>query len=176
MKIQFASDLHLERNENSEYWENNKIIPIGDVLVLAGDITKLSNISFEHPFFDQISNDFKQVIIVPGNHEYYSISNLSYIKQPDLEIEIRPNVKYYNNKVVKIDDINFICSTLWSHINPIGAYAITQSVKCFSYIKYDKYTITVDKWNELHEDSKYFIINFLFCKSQFNKISNFNSI
>jgi len=35
MKIQYASDLHLEFRDNAHYLRNNPITPIGDILLLA---------------------------------------------------------------------------------------------------------------------------------------------
>lgn len=161
MKIQYASDIHLEMTMNGYYWTDTKIEPLGDILVLAGDITKLSKLYWDHPFFDNISKDFKQVIIICGNHEYYSINNPTLIQKPNLEIKIRHNVHYYNNKVVKIDDVNFICSTMWSYIPLQSAFAVVNGVQCFNQIKYGRNKITVDNWNNLHNKSKYFILNSL---------------
>ena len=41
MKIQYASDLHLEFAENRNFIENEGIMPMGEILVLAGDVSYL---------------------------------------------------------------------------------------------------------------------------------------
>ena len=69
MKIQIASDLHLEMRPHYEP-ERHDFVPIEDrdVLVLAGDIgTYMTAWSF-------IEQELRRspVIYVPGNHEYYS--------------------------------------------------------------------------------------------------------
>ena len=69
MKIQIASDLHLEKRRDYEP-ELHDFFPVEDrdVLVLAGDIgTYMQAWSF-------IEQELRRspVIYVPGNHEYYS--------------------------------------------------------------------------------------------------------
>ena len=41
MKIQYASDLHLEFAENRNFIEAGGIEPVGEVLVLSGDVSYL---------------------------------------------------------------------------------------------------------------------------------------
>lgn len=77
MKIQFASEIHLEFRQNSEYLAGNPLDVIGDILVLAGDVTYLGKDKYlRHPFFDWCSENFKQTFIVPGNHEYYDVAEI----------------------------------------------------------------------------------------------------
>lgn len=72
VKIQYASDLHLEFIENTLYLERSPIQPVADILLLAGDTGYLGDEVFvKHPFLDWASKNYKQVIVIPGNHEFY---------------------------------------------------------------------------------------------------------
>ena len=77
MRIQYASDLHLEFSENSSYLKHNPLLAVGDVLVLAGDIGYIGDDNYsKHPFWDWASQNYKQVIVIPGNHEFYKLFDL----------------------------------------------------------------------------------------------------
>lgn len=168
MKIQYVSDIHLEMTKNDEYWSQNRIEPIGDILVLAGDITKMSKVHQSHEFFNNISEDFEQVFYVPGNHEYYDISDLKLLQKDSLDVDIRHNVKLLNNKSINYKGVNFIFTTLWSFIPRESAPYIVNGVACFEHIKDMSNNLTtrqgemtVRKWNEMHSFSKFFIVNAL---------------
>ena len=61
MKVQYASDLHLEFYDNSVFLARGPFKVAGDILVLAGDTLPL--IEFEsykrHRFFDWCADNFK---------------------------------------------------------------------------------------------------------------------
>lgn len=71
------SDLHMEFQENSRYLKNNELPVTGDVLVLAGDIFYLKDkVAPLTKFWKWASENYRQVLIVPGNHEYYNYSDV----------------------------------------------------------------------------------------------------
>ena len=73
MKIQYMSDLHMELLENSRYIKAKEFDVVGDVLVLAGDTFYLRDIiAPQKRFWNWASENFRQVLLVPGNHEFYN--------------------------------------------------------------------------------------------------------
>ena len=109
MKIQYASDLHLELSDNSRLFKHEMPFEaIGDVLVLAGDSMYLE--SGKPPcrsFWQWASENFQRVLMIPGNHEFYHSGDVA--KYGDSwHNEIFPNVSYHQNEVVRIGDTDFI--------------------------------------------------------------------
>lgn len=53
MRIQYASDIHLEFADNWRYLKDNPLQVTGDILILAGDIGYLGDDNYiRHPFWD----------------------------------------------------------------------------------------------------------------------------
>ena len=72
MRIQYMSDLHMELYDNSRYIKAKEFEATGDVLVLAGDTFYLRDIiAPQKKFWNWASKNFRQVLLVPGNHEFY---------------------------------------------------------------------------------------------------------
>ena len=157
MKIQYASDLHLEFRENRNYLKNNPLLTDGDVLVLAGDIGYLGTGYYSvFPFWDWVSEHYKQVIVVLGNHEFYNFYDLSGMKDGTCG-EIRHNVHYYYNAVVHIENIDLIISTLWSHINFKDSFITESRINDFRRIRYGKDLLNYDDFNKEHDRCLKFI-------------------
>lgn len=127
MKIQYASDLHLEFAENRSHIKHNPLPVTGDVLILAGDIGYIEDENYsKHSLWDWASDNYRQVIACMGNHEFYKYSDITTFANGYC-LEIRPNVHSYYNGIVHIDDIDIIVSTLWGHI-PLKEAYFTESV------------------------------------------------
>ena len=63
MRIQYASDLHLEFVTNRNYLRMFPMKVTGDILVLAGDIQYLKVGYVADPFWDWASANYRQVIV-----------------------------------------------------------------------------------------------------------------
>ena len=99
MRIQYMSDLHLEFQENSRYLRYNELPVTGDVLVLAGDISYFKDKTAPvMNFWKWASKNYRQVLIVPGNHEYYNYSDVME-RGFQWKWMLRENVGYYQNQV-----------------------------------------------------------------------------
>jgi Icc-related predicted phosphoesterase len=156
MKIQYASDLHLEFEINSYFLKQNPLLPVGDILILAGDISYLRPDFYDNPFFDYVSQNWKAVYWLPGNHEFYCGIDINEYDFSDI-IEIRNNVYLINNKTVEIDCVHFIFSTLWSKIEAKYAAYVVQNVSDFECIVWNNEKLTAKSFNQLHSKSLRFI-------------------
>ena len=157
MKIQYASDLHLEFRENAHFLKENPLKVAGEILVLAGDIGHLGDENYsKHPFWDWASENYRQVTVVPGNHEFYKGFDLGTLED-GFDLEIRPNVHAYYNKVVRIDDVDIILSTLWSKIELKNAHFTERCITDFHRIVYKGERFTYSDFNQEHQHCAAFI-------------------
>ena len=151
MRIQYMSDLHMELWDNSRYIRANEFEVVGDVLVLAGDTFYLRDtVAPQKKFWNWASKNFRQVLLVPGNHEFYSDGDVT-ARGDSWQWMFRENVGYYYNKVVRIDDTDFILTTLWSKIPEPDMYLVQRGMNDFRQIMYDGRRFTPDDFNLEHE-------------------------
>ena len=134
MKIQYASDLHLEFSENRGLLEQGGgIVPAGDVLLLAGDVSYLGDPKMmKRPFFDWCAEHYRQTFIVPGNHEFYHGYDIAQT-MVEYEYEYRENVRYLNNTSVVLDDVELFFTTLWTRISPLHLWTIQRGMNDFRH-------------------------------------------
>jgi Icc-related predicted phosphoesterase len=156
MKIQYCSDLHIEFGQNAAFLDRNPIKPVGEVLVIAGDLTNVNLECFKDRFFDYLSEKFPVVYIVPGNHEFYHGPDTSILDAP-LNRKIRNNVFLVDNTIINYKNVNFIFTTLWSRIGPNHSAIIQKDLNDFRLIKHHGHILTIDNFNELFNQSFNFL-------------------
>lgn len=125
MKIALGSDLHIEfgMGDLPKKMKNTENV---DVLILSGDVfigealNKLGNKHTSTDYEDFIElcvQEYPQIVYVTGNHEYYH----GYFKKTNDTIkkalEKYPTFHFLNNETLKIDDILFVGTTLWTNLN-----------------------------------------------------------
>lgn len=155
MKIQYCSDLHLEFPVNKKYLKANPIKPEGEILLLAGDIIPFTEIEKENDFFNFVSDSFEHTYWIPGNHEYYR-SDITE-RTGSFHEKIRSNISLLNNSAIEHEGVRLLFSTLWSKINPAFEFVIKKSMADFHLIKSNGKKITVDDYDQLHEDCRAFL-------------------
>ena len=124
--LQYASDLHLELRK---YRTIPTIQPIKEgksYLALCGDIGN-PFISTYKNFLDIHTKLFAHILIVSGNHEYYTGRKQRTMKNIDDEIERivseYENITYLNMNRIIIGRTKFIGCTLWSDVSEIETIA-----------------------------------------------------
>lgn len=108
MKIQFASDLHVEFDQRPLRRNN---VRNSDVLILAGDIAGsprelaeyLEKLSFSGP-----------ILIVLGNHEFYHVTWDQGIDLYHFALRNLPSVHLLENESVVISGTRFLGCSLWT--------------------------------------------------------------
>lgn len=123
MRLQIYSDLHLERIPD---WTPTPA-PGADVLVLAGDIgsyqtgSLLTAPDFGLTRFSPIhgAGHWKQVLFVPGNHEYDSFE-LSEAGERLQALCAQLGITWLDRRRVVLDGVRFLGTTLWSDFDSIG--------------------------------------------------------
>lgn len=155
LNIQYCSDLHLEFRENLAFIKTNPLQPIAPILILGGDIMLFSEMHRNNDFFDYVSDNFERTYWIPGNHEYYNSD--AFQRCGMLNENIRSNVHLVNNISVIHGDVRLIFSTMWTRIFAGNAWHIERSMNDFRVIKYNGLRLSVEIYNELHQDCLKFL-------------------
>lgn len=156
MTVQYISDLHLEFPINQKYLKSHTLQVTGDILLLGGDIVPFVDLPKVMPFFQELANKYEQVYWIPGNHEYYGF-DVENGRIGTFEEKILPNVTLLNNKEVNLAGVRLLLSTLWSHIPVEDSFYVQKGMADFRYILQGGQKITVDQYNEWHEEAMKFL-------------------
>ena len=145
MKIQLASDLHLEFSDFNIENNNN-----AEVLILSGDIMIASKVHKPESmygvrfrnFLKRVSEAFPHVVYVAGNHEFYD-SGRFFGGLEDLEsaCSVHDNVYFLERATKTISDVLFIGGTLWTDMNkfdPLTMHAVRDMMNDYRTIRNDK--------------------------------------
>ena len=149
MNIQYASDLHLEFPENKAFLKANPLRPVGEILVLAGDIVPFAVLDQHEDFFDYLSDSFKTTYWIPGNHEYYH-SNLE-VRSGMFHEKIRENVHLLNNHMITLENVDLVFTSLWSKISPTYQWQIFNRLNDFRVIRHQTDFLSIELYNQLHD-------------------------
>lgn len=135
-RFQIVSDLHIESLYASGRTVRDVVVPSARYLIIAGDLGRVENEVLYRRALKELCKMFEKVILVAGNHEYYSM-NLSgskitfdevnkflwgLNKTPGME-----NLIFLHDDYIFIDGILIYGSTFWSycpyqHYKPLPIY------------------------------------------------------
>lgn len=147
MKIQVLSDLHREVADRNPKIFGEKFEPVGDVVVLAGDIASAVT---RESVTREFGNCEKPVLFVAGNHDYYRGDWETEIESMRKDYEFEGSaIKVLENQHIKIGDVHFLGCTFWPKIDPVLSLTVAASIADFRAIK----NITVNKVVEAHARS-----------------------
>lgn len=155
LSFQIASDLHLEKLETNTPDPLEFIQPSAPNIVLAGDIGSLYRFEQLTYFFKKLSAQFKRIIYVPGNHEWYKLQNFQSLPMNVLNMRLLSleddidNLHVLNQTSMIIDDICICGATLWSRATCIIPHFIVRTPS----IRYS--------YNRIHDSHLKYICNMI---------------
>lgn len=155
MNVQYVSDLHYENYYNRRFLRDHPLRPVGDVLVLAGDVMPLCDLERYKDFVDFISAHWEFVIWVPGNHEFYH-SNIQDFNKPFCTA-LRENVFLTNENSIIYKGIEFIGATLWGSVSKANEQIVENNVNDFKAILSGDRLLSANDYNLMHSRQINFI-------------------
>ncbi len=134
MKVALISDVHLEfGNCFFENKENAEVLILGGDIMIAQELHDFKEplneleksllgkrgvaVTMYREFLQRCSDQFKHVLYIAGNHEFYHgkyPAGMDYLRE---EVSHYPNIRYLENETVEINQVSFIGSTLWTDFN-----------------------------------------------------------
>jgi predicted phosphohydrolase len=154
MKIQIASDLHIEYFYKEEEYKDF-IDPKGDILILGGDIGSLYRIRQLTNFITEISSKFSYILYIFGNCEFYlskkyrsKFAHMEELKSRLYSLKSKiSNFYILDRSSVVINNYLFSGCTLWSNLQKPLPH------------KYKILDMTTSKYLNYHQKDLQFIQN-----------------
>jgi predicted phosphohydrolase len=118
MKIRVFSDVHNEFLRTSKGTRGDLWVPThldtdkDTVLILAGDIDAAKHVP---AYLNSLSDRFKAVIHVAGNHEFYGTDYIHATTR--MQEGLNDNVYHLNNDCVTIEGQKFVGTTMWTNLS-----------------------------------------------------------
>jgi len=129
-----------------------------DILILAGDMGNISQPNFEK-FIKYVSETWKHIIYVPGNHEYYhkelSVTELNDKYKYLMDQYI--NIHYLQNDVWSFEDYTFIGSCLWSNPDKQSIEYLNDFYQIKEQTKYGTAGLTLNTFKNMHKECVKFL-------------------
>ena len=169
VKFQIASDLHIEFRTENKLDPLTYITPSAPYLILTGDIGSLYRYDQLVYFLRELSYHFERIFYVLGNNEFYvrdgyKIKTMSELYDSAYNLEnIIPNLIILENKLVTIDGVILIGSTLWSEIIHLPR---NYKIKYLSKFEY----------NSMHSNSKKILLRHLQLINEYNERQKINNL
>lgn len=153
MQIQIVSDLHNE----AQFWVPKPKTENADtVLVVAGDICTRSQAG---DWLATVANDYKAIVAVLGNHDYWDSSVENVVPAIRERISAYPNVHILDQDSVVVGDTRFVGCTLWTSVPPEATMSVQNAIKDFNriYTMHGQEKLTVFYANEWHNRDKQYL-------------------
>jgi Icc-related predicted phosphoesterase len=163
MKIRYMSDLHNEKCRFFVPYEHDEFDPPNEkeeILILAGDVDEISSKNIHsYKFIKNVSDRFRKVIYVPGNHEFFHGSLVKSVEEFNSAYAHFENVHMLNKSSLIVDDVAFIGATLWSKVFDKSASEIGARLYDYEFIKYRNRKLKVHDTNALHCEHRDYIFS-----------------
>ncbi|MCJ1336749.1 hypothetical protein MMC09_002027 [Bachmanniomyces sp. S44760] len=129
------SDLHLEVGQQ---YATFRIVPRAPSLILAGDIGRLADYGAFRGFLRSQCEQFVQVYLVLGNHEFFGVSRqegLGLAEELQQENGLKGKLIVMNQRRVDLQNVTILGCTLQSYVPPEAEQIVRLKVNDFRRIK-----------------------------------------
>lgn len=154
--FQLVSDAHVDLRD--EPFELEAKCP---VLVLAGDIAPMTH-PVLYEYLEKWSKQFRTILFVPGNHEYYCERSVHLCRQ-EFEEKKPANVILLDKNTHEEDGWTFVGCTLWSRIPPRQFLTVMDGISDYTFIADEKgHQLTPETNNRWHDEHRVWLTQTLF--------------